>query len=171
MIKSSMQQPQAARKRIKSMKVAAAPRFALHWFLAEGDRTRAVTTCPAAPAKPNGAEAEAKAKASAGRLWRYLRHFHSIPFILPHLVAASLWKWKLPRNWKIPPHGAIRIVCVFFPFLFSLTVFIALLTLLHAAQLLIEQWRRAAAHNLELLTPMPKPLRLHSARSIYACLI
>lgn len=30
MIKSSMQQPQAARKRIKSMKVAAAPRFALH---------------------------------------------------------------------------------------------------------------------------------------------
>lgn len=30
MIKSSMQQPQAARKRIKSMKVATAPRFALH---------------------------------------------------------------------------------------------------------------------------------------------
>lgn len=47
-------------------------------------------------------------------------------------------------------------LCFFSFSFFSLSVFFALLTLLHAAQLLIEQWRRAAARNIELLTLTPK---------------
>lgn len=97
-------------------------RHALHFIDSRLRETRD-SSCdhlPSCASKANGAEAEAKAKASVGRLWRYLRHFHSIPFILPHLVAASLWKWKLPRNCKIPPHCVIFSLFCFSFFLFSL---------------------------------------------------
>lgn len=115
-------------------------RHALHFIDSRLRETRD-SSCdhlPSCASKANGAEAEAKA--SVGRLWRYLRHFHSIPFILPHLVAASLWKWKLPRNCKIPPH------CVIFSPFASLS-FCFLCSAHFVALCTVAYWAMEACHR------------------------
>lgn len=171
MIKSSMQQPQAARKRIKSMKVATAPRFALHWFQAEGDPRLELWPLAQLRQQSQWSWSWSQSQSQCRTLVALLKafSFHSLYFA--SFGSSEFMKMKIAK--KLQNSSAL---CYFFPLLLLfLSVFFALLTLLHSAQWLIEPWRRGIAHNIhtyiELLTQTSKPLQLHSVRSIYACLI
>lgn len=170
MIKSSMQQPQAARKRIKSMKVATAPRFALHWFQAEGDPR--LELWPLAQLRQQSQWSWSWSQSQCRTLVALLKafSFHSLYFA--SFGSSEFMKMKIAKKLQNSSSWSYSHCVIFFPLLLLfLSVFFALLTLLHSAQWLIEPWRRATAHNIHTYIELLTLLRLHSARSIYACLI
>lgn len=168
MIKSSMQQPQAARKRIKSMKVATAPRFALHWFQAEGDPR--LELWPLAQLRQQSqwswSWSESWSQSQCRTLVALLKafSFHSLYFA--SFGSCEFMKMKIAK--KLQNSSAL---CYFFP-PFTSRSFCFLCSAHFVALCTVAYWAMEACHRpkhtyIELLTL----LRLHSVRSIYACLI
>lgn len=171
MIKSSMQQPQAARKRIKSMKVATAPRFALHWFQAEGDPRLELWPLAQLRQQSQWSWSWSWSQSQCRTLVALLKafSFHSLYFA--SFGSCEFMKMKIAKKLQNSSSWSYS-HCVIFPLLpFFLSVFFALLTLLHSAQWLIEPWRRATAHNIYRTSNLVVEVAATALGSLNICML
>lgn len=173
MIKSSMQQPQAARKRIKSMKVATAPRFALHWFQAEGDPRLELWPLAQLRQQSQWSWSESWSQSQCRTLVALLKafSFHSLYFA--SFSSCEFMKMKIAKKLQNSSSWSYSHCVIFSLFCYSFFLFSLLCSLcctLHSG-LLSHGGVPPPTTYIELVTSSSKPQRLHSARSIYACLI